>query len=384
MNFLGENMEKYQIYADHAATTRLDTDAFAEMKIFLEDEYGNPSALYSKARNPFKAIESARSTIAELIGALPHEIYFTSCGTEADNWAIKGTALNHIGERKRIITSEIEHHAVLNSCKFLEKLGFDIIYLPVNQYGKISSSDLEAAINKNTILVSLMMANNEIGTIQEIDKLARIARNNKVLFHTDAVQAIGHVSVDVNQLDIDMLSASAHKFNGPKGIGFLYKKNGVNIENLISGGSQESYRRGGTENVAGIIGMASSLKKHCASIEKDAEYLHSLVACFWNEMRATGLKYISNGGENRIPGSISISLKDANGEMIMHRLDLMGIAVSTGSACNSKESELSHVLKAIDLPKEYAHGTIRVTLGMRNTYEDIYKIVSGIKIILNQ
>ena len=377
-------MDKYQIYADNAATTILDADAFAEMKIFLQEEYGNPSALYAKSRNPHKSIESARRTVAELLGALPDEIYFTSCGTESDNWAIKGIAFNYMGEGKRIITSSIEHHAVLHSCAFLEKLGFDVVYLPVDKSGYVSSSDLEAAITENTILVSIMMANNEIGTIQAIDELTAIAHKHHVLFHTDAVQVIGHLPVNVHLLDVDMLSASAHKFNGPKGTGFLYIKNGVKIENLLSGGSQENRYRAGTENVAGIVGMAYALKKNSELIDQNAEYLRSLEKYFWDTMKKTGLEYISNGADWRIPGSISVSIKDASGEMILHRLDLMGIAVSTGSACNSHETELSHVLKAIAIPEEYALGTIRITLGIDNTIEEIDKIVAGIIKILNR
>ena len=377
-------MDKYQIYADNAATTILDADAFAEMKIFLLEEYGNPSALYAKSRNPHKSIDLARRTVAELLGALPDEIYFTSCGTESDNWAIKGIAFNYMGEGKRIITSSIEHHAVLHSCAFLEKLGFDVVYLPVDKLGYVSSSDLEAAITKNTILVSIMMANNEIGTIQAIDELAAIAHKHHVLFHTDAVQVIGHLPVNVHLLDVDMLSASAHKFNGPKGTGFLYIKNGVEIENLLSGGSQENRYRAGTENVAGIVGMAYALKKNYELIDQNAEYLRSLEKYFWDKMKKTGLEYISNGADWRIPGSISVSIKDASGEMILHRLDLMGIAVSTGSACNAHETELSHVLKAIAIPEEYALGTIRITLGIDNTIEEIDKIVAGIIKILNR
>lgn len=377
-------MDKYQIYADNAATTILDADAFAEMKIFLQEEYGNPSALYAKSRNPHKSIDLARRTVAELLGALPDEIYFTSCGTESDNWAIKGIAFNYMGEGKRIITSSIEHHAVLHSCAFLEKLGFDVVYLPVDKLGYVSSSDLEAAITKNTILVSIMMANNEIGTIQAIDELAAIAHKHHVLFHTDAVQVIGHLPVNVHLLDVDMLSASAHKFNGPKGTGFLYIKNGVEIENLLSGGSQENRYRAGTENVAGIVGMAYALKKNYELIDQNAEYLRSLEKYFWDKMKKTGLEYISNGADWRIPGSISVSIKDASGEMILHRLDLMGIAVSTGSACNAHETELSHVLKAIAIPEEYALGTIRITLGIDNTIEEIDKIVAGIIKILNR
>lgn len=384
VNCSGECMNKYQIYADNAATTKLDSDALAQMYVYLQDEYGNPSALYSKSKNPRKAVEEARRIIAEQIGSFSNEIYFTSCGTESDNWAIKGVAYHYIGEKKRIITSCIEHHAVLYSCSFLEKIGFDVVYLPVDNKGRISATELEAVITKNTILVSIMMANNEIGTIQAIKELAAIVHKHNVIFHTDAVQAVGHIPVDVHQLDVDMLSASAHKFNGPKGTGFLYIKNGVKVENLLSGGGQENRYRAGTENVAGIVGMAYALKKNSTLIDQNAEYLRSLEKYFWDKMKKSGLEYISNGADWRIPGSISVSIKDASGEMILHRLDLMGIAVSTGSACNSQETELSHVLKAIAVPEEYALGTIRITLGIDNTIEDIDKIVAGIIKILNK
>lgn len=380
---MNNKISKNKIYADHAATTKLDEDALLEMQKYQQEEYGNPSALYSLSRKPHIAITNARDTISQLIGASTEEIFFTSCGTEADNWAIKGVAFKYLGEKKRIITSCIEHHAVLNTCAFLEKIGFDIVYLPVNEKGKVSTLDLEKAINDSTILVSIMMANNEIGTIQEIEELAIVAHKHNVLFHTDAVQTIGHVYVNIHNLKVDLLSASAHKFNGPKGVGFLYVKKGIIIENLLSGGGQEKFQRAGTENVAGIVGMSIALKKNCHFIESNTAYLNKLVNYFWYKMNETELVYLSNGAEDRVPGSISISIKGANGEMLMHCLDLMGIMVSTGSACNSEKSEISHVLKAIEIPEEFAFGTLRITLGLNNTTDDIEKIVMGIRKILN-
>lgn len=274
-----------KIYADHAATTKLSDKALAVMMPYLQDSYKNPSTLYSSARVPRKAIADARETIATAIGSFPNEILFTSGGTESDNWAIKNVLFSSDTGRKKIITSCIEHHAILNSCKVMEKLGFEVIYLPVDKAGLVSTDILEKEMGKDIALVSIMFANNEIGTIQNIKELAFVAHKYGALFHTDAVQAVGHIEIDVNELDIDMLSASAHKFNGPKGVGFLYVKNGVEIHSLITGGSQESGKRAGTENVAGVIGMAEALKENVSSIEANSKYLFSLERLFLNKLK---------------------------------------------------------------------------------------------------
>lgn len=377
------NKMKKRIYVDHAATTQLFPEALEAMLPYLKNKYGNPSTLYSFAREPHKAVEESRKKIAEIIGADENCIYFTSGGTESDNWALKSIAFQYLGKRKRIITSSIEHHAILNTCKFLEKLGFEIVYLPVKHDGTVSVKELSKAINTETILISIMMANNEIGTIQNIFELAQEAHKYKIIFHTDAVQAIGHIPVNIKELGVDMLSASAHKFGGPKGIGFLYVSNRIKLNPYIDGGGQEKGMRSGTENVASIVGMKRALEISIDKIDDKMEYLSNLSKHFVNDIKNVGLSFIINGSNNRIPGSISISFKDVEGEMLLHRLDLKGICVSTGSACNSKNTELSHVLKAIDINRDYAFGTIRITLGLENTLDDIKYIVKTIKEILS-
>lgn len=370
------------VYADHAATTMLLPAALEAMLPFLKTEYGNASTLYLLARKPKKAIASARAAIAKCIGAEPEEIFFTSCGTESDNWALKGTAFRFPGQRKRIITSAIEHHAVLHSCAFLEKMGYDVVYLPVDEKGLVSPESLEKAINEDTVLISIMMANNEIGTLEPIKELSEIAHKRGVLFHTDAVQAVGHIPIAVNELGIDMLSASAHKFNGPKGMGFLYLRKGTPLLNLLDGGAQENGHRGGTENVAGIVGMAEALKFNVENMQKHTEHLQNLQQIFISELNKSGFDYIVNGAEKRIPGSLSLSFPNRQGEVILHRLDLMGVAVTTGSACNSKETEVSHVLQAIALPERLAMGTVRFTFGFENTEEEVRYIADCVVNIL--
>lgn len=370
------------IYADHAATTMLLPKAREAMLPWLSEEYANPSTLYSLARNPRKAIADARAVIAEVIDAAPDEIFFTSCGTESDNWALIGTALHFPNQKKRIVTSSIEHHAVLRTCKFLEKLGYEVIYLPVDHLGLIREVDLKDAINDNTILVSIMYANNEIGTIEPIWEYSRIAHERDVLFHTDAVQIMGHDYVKTHTVGVDMLSASAHKFNGPKGVGFLYIKKGVPIEPLLHGGKQENGMRSGTENVASIVGMAVALQEHMKSMDADRLYLEELRNQLISGLYSEKLDFIVNGADKHIPGSVSLSFKNVEGEMLLHRLDLMGIVVATGSACNSKETVLSHVIKAIEVPSEYANGTIRITLGTDNNVEQVNEIVAALRKIL--
>lgn len=375
-------MIKHFIYADHAATTMLLPSALDAMLPFLQTEYGNASTIYSLARKPKKAIAAARAAIAKCIGAEPDEIFFTSCGTESDNWALKGTAFRFPGQKKRIITSSIEHHAVLHSCAFLERMGYDVVYLPVDEKGLVSPESLENAINEDTVLVSIMMANNEIGTIEPIAALAEVAHKYGILFHTDAVQAVGHIPINVNDLFVDMLSASAHKFNGPKGMGFLYLRKGMPLLNLLDGGAQEVGRRGGTENIAGIVGMAEALKFNVENMQKHTEHLLSLQHLFIKELDRSGFDYVLNGSEERISGSFSISFPNREGEAILHRLDLMGVAVTTGSACNSKETVISHVLKAIDLPDTLAKGTVRFTFGFENTEEEVKYVANCIAKIL--
>lgn len=369
------------IYADNAATTKLDIDAFEAMKPFLLEEYGNASQPYSFARSAKNALKNARAQIAACIGALPEEIYFTSGGTESNNWVIKSSALSDL-QKRPMITSQIEHHALLNACASIERLGYPVEYLSVNSNGEVVPETLERMLNDRIRLVSVMFSNNEIGTIQPVKNLAKIAHSYGALFHTDAVQVLGHLKINVAELDVDFLSASAHKFNGPKGVGFLYIKKGIQLPPYSDGGAQEFGLRAGTENVAGIVGMAVALQKNCAGIETHSRRLYELEEKMLCRLNKYGIDYIRNGGNERVPGNLSLSFKHANGEALLHRLDLMGICVSTGSACDSVNSSISHVLRAISLDDEYANGTIRISLGRDNTEEHVIQIAESIVKIL--
>lgn len=366
------------IYADNAATTKLDPDAFAAMEPFLKEEFGNPSQPYSFAGACKKALKGAKEVVAECINAEPDEIYFTSGGSEGDNWAIKNGSSNY----NSVLTSSIEHHAILSSCGSVERKGINVIYLPVEHNGVVSPEQLAKHLAVRPSLCSIMTANNEIGTIEPIEELAHIAHKHNSIFHTDAVQAVGHIPIDVKALDIDILSASGHKFNGPKGIGFQYIRRGVTIAPLIDGGSQQSGYRAGTENIAGIVGMATALRKSCARIQSESERLRRMEKTFLDVLNDEKIDYIRNGAEKRLPGNINVSFRGASGEMLLHRLDLMGIYVSTGSACDSKETQISHVIKAIDVPKEYAKGTIRITFGSINDESDATDVAKAIIKIL--
>lgn len=375
------------IYADNAATTKLDIDAFEAMKPYLLDYYSNASQPYFFAKKPKMALKQARKTIAECIGAEPEEIFFTSGGSESDNWAIKRFALFSTDIR-RIITSNIEHHAVLHSVESEKKYGnADIFYLEADAEGMVNVSQLEkilacprtAITTCESTLVSVMLANNEIGTIQPIRELAALAREYGAKFHTDAVQAIGHIPVDVNKLGVSLLSASAHKFNGPKGVGFLFSRGA--IPNLIDGGYQEMGARAGTENVAAIVGMSIALKKNCVEMESNINKIKDLESILIDRLNTSGLDYIRNGVK-QLPGNISLSFAGVEGEMLLHRLDLKKICVSTGSACDSVNTQLSHVIRAIGVPEKYAKGTIRISLGKENTEEEVGAIADSIITVL--
>ena len=370
------------IYADNAATTKLDSEAFEAMVPWLLDEYGNASQPYAFARKPKKALAEARAIIAECINVLPEEIFFTSGGTESDNWAIKGSAFAD-AEKRATITSAFEHHAVLHSCEAIERLGYPVSYLMPTADGVITEDALGGMISNTTRLVSVMFANNEIGTIQPIKELCKAAHLHGALFHTDAVQAIGHVAVDVQKLGVDMLSASAHKFYGPKGIGFLYIRKGTNILPYIDGGTQERRNRAGTENVASIVGMATALKENCVSMSKNITYVQGLENLLLDSLETSHISFARNGGDQKLPGLISLSFAGAKGEVILHRMDLMGIYISTGSACNNTNIEISHVLQAICLEETLAKGTIRISLGKNNTREDVEHIVNSLTKILH-
>ena len=370
------------VYADNAATTKLDIDAFEAMKPYLLDEYGNASQPYSFARKSRLALKEAREIIAQCINAEPEEIYFTSGGTESDNWAIKGVAL-HSSNQGAIVTSAFEHHAILNACRFVETIGYPVAYLYPNSSGYIGVQSLKDVITDSTQLVSIMMANNEIGVVQPIADLVEVAHQNGALFHTDAVQCVGHIKVDVKELCIDLLSASAHQFNGPKGIGFLYIKKGTKISPLHNGGSQEKGLRSGTENVASIVAMAVALRNNCARLADNTAHIMRLEEHLLDGLSRNGIPYQRNGSGQILPGLINVSFEGQDGETLLHRLDLFGIQVSTGSACDSVNEQISHVLKAISLDTHLATGTIRISLGRNNTIEDTGYIVDALSKIIN-
>ena len=370
---------KHLIYADNAATTQLDDAAFEAMIPWLKEEYGNASQPYSFARKPKKALAEAREIIANAINASPSEIYFTSGGTESDNWAIKGF-MTGAANNSTLITSEIEHHAVLNTAKAIEEQGYSVVYLKPDSHGVVTASTLKGVIDDNARLVSVMLANNEIGTIEPIKDLSEIAHQHNALFHTDAVQAVGHIHIDVKELGVDMLSASAHKFNGPKGVGFLYIKQGTNINSFNHGGAQEQGFRAGTENIAGIIGMAIALQVNNLRMQEDMKHVSRLEDELLRLIE--DLDFVRNGAEQHLPGSISLSFKGEEGETLLHRMDLNGICLSTGSACDSVNTQVSHVIRAIGVPEEFANGTIRISLGKNNTYEDVKNIALALRSVL--
>lgn len=375
------------IYADNAATTKLDIDAFETMRSYLLEDYANASQPYFFSQKAKHALKKSRKIIAECIGAEPEEIYFTSGGTESDNWAIK--CFGNSGDIRKVVTSSIEHHAIINACK---ATGYTVEYLPVDSMGIVSEEVLANSMKEKnrfipsclSTLVSIMLVNNEIGTIEPIKELAAIAHEYGAYFHTDAVQGVGHVPINVKELGVDMLSASAHKFNGPKGIGFLYIRNGTRISSYENGGAQENGMRAGTENVAAIVAMAVALKKNCENMDKIRNNLYELENRFIRSIQDTEIPFIRNGAKNHVPGNISLSIKDTSGEMLLHRLDLMGICISTGSACDSSNTQISHVIKAIGVPEEYAKGTIRISLGNDNTESDVDEIARALIKILRK
>lgn len=367
------------IYADHAATTRLSEKAFQAMLPWLQEEYGNPSQPYSFSRKPKKAIAEARAVIAASINAHPEEVFFTSGGTESDNWAIKGAAVH--GHEDVLLTSAFEHHAVLNACKEIEKLLWTVRYVHPSSEGIISPEDLKYHLTEKLHMASFMMANNELGTIQPIRELTTIVHQQGALFHTDAVQAVGHIPVDVEDLGIDLLSASAHKFNGPKGIGFLYIRKGTKIIPHENGGGQEFGQRAGTENVAGIVGMAVALQENVEALDRNQKHLKKLEERLLQGIQ--DLPYIHNCAcQPHLPGLLSLSFPSYDGEAILHRMDLMGICISTGSACDSKRTVISHVLQAIKMDEKIARGTIRISLGAENTLEEADAIAAGLRRII--
>ena len=365
-------LEKHLIYVDNAATTPISKEVLDAMMPWLTEGYGNASSIYSIGREAGWALNGARKKIASVFGASPTEIYFTSCGSESDNWAIKGAA-EAMAKRgkKHIITSAFEHHAVLHTCKALEKQGFEVTYLPVHENGIVRLEDLEAAIRPDTGLVTIMYANNEIGTIQPIKEIGALCRERKIWFHTDAVQAVGHVPINVEEQNIDMLSLSGHKIHAQKGVGLLYVKKGINLPNLIEGGAQERGKRAGTENIAGIVGLAKALEIASTDIEGRAAKTRVLRDKLIDNILKIERTRLNGDREHRLAGNVNISIEGIEGESLLLSLDMYGICASSGSACTSGSLDPSHVLLAIGLKHEVAHGSLRISLSDENTEEEV-------------
>ncbi|MBS4540050.1 cysteine desulfurase NifS [Clostridium sp. D2Q-11] len=373
------------VYMDNAATTPVKKEIVESMIPYFTENYGNPSSIYRRGRDSKKAIDESRDLVAKILGASSREIYFTSGGSESDNWAIKGVALGNKNKGNHIITTKIEHHAVLHTCQYLERNGFEVTYLDVDEYGMISLDDLKKAINKNTILISIIYANNEVGTIQPIKEIGKIAKDNDIYFHTDAVQAVGNIEIDVDELGVDLLSLSAHKFYGPKGVGALYIRKGVKLNPYIHGGAQERNRRAGTENIAAIVGLAKALELAYNNLESHNENLiylrNKLIKGIMNE-----ISYVKLNGhpEKRLPGNVNVSIEFIEGEALLLSLDMVGIAASSGSACTSGSLDPSHVLLAMGLPHEIAHGSLRLSLGDFNTEEEVDYVIENLAKIVQR
>lgn len=372
------------IYLDNSATTPIKSEVLQEMMPYLTTEYGNASSLYSVGRSAKRAIEKARNRVSELLNCNHNEIYFTGGGSESDNIALKGFAYANKEKGNHIITSKIEHPAILETCKTLERQGFEVSYINVNEDGIIDVEELRKSIKTNTILISVMTANNEVGTVQPIEEIAKIAHDNNIVFHTDAVQAIGNVQLDVEKMKIDMLSLSSHKINGPKGVGALYIKNGIEVEKFINGGHQEKDRRAGTENVAGIVGIGKAaeiarknMETHIRNLSKIRDYYIKKVQKEIPNIRINGSM------ENRLPGNANISFKGINASELIFKLDERGICVSSGSACSSGNTNPSHVLTAMNVPEVYLNSAIRTTFGDNNTFEQVDYVVKILKQIIN-
>ena len=373
------------IYADNAATTRMSEEVLEAMLPYFKEKYGNASSVYKFGRDNHQAIEGARKTMAALLGASPMEIFFTSCGTESDNWALKGTLrrLSAAEGKRHLITTAIEHHAILHTCEWLEKQGAKITYLDVDENGIIRLEDLEKALTPETILISVMAANNEIGSIQPIKEIGAIAKEHGILFHTDAVQAFGQLPINVDECHIDMLSSSAHKINGPKGIGFLYIRKGVKIRSLIHGGAQERKRRAGTENIPGIVGYGVAAERAARTMEERTAKEREVRDYLINKIE-TEIPYCRLNGHRtlRLPNNVNFSFQFIEGESLLIMLDMEGICASSGSACTSGSLDPSHVLLAIGLPHEIAHGSLRLTISEDTTKEDVDFVVEKIKEIV--
>ena len=364
-------MEKKIIYLDHAATTATRPEVVDAMLPYFTENFWNPSSVYTPALNNRKVIDESRDTIAKSLGTTPENIYFTAGGSESDNWALKCTAEAYASKGKHIITSKIEHHAILHTCEYLEKKGFEITYIDVDENGILKLDDLKAAIRPDTILISVMFANNEIGTIQPIKEIGAIAKEHGIIFHTDAVQAAGYVKIDVQKENIDLLSMTAHKLHGPKGCGLLYIRKGVRIENLICGGAQERNKRAGTENVAGIVGLDAALQLAVDGMDERNAKLEKMRDRLIDGLLKIERSRINGDRVHRLPGNVNMCFEGIEGESLLLRLDLKGVSASSGSACTSGSLDPSHVLLAIGLPHEIAHGSMRLSFSDDNTEEDI-------------
>ena len=373
------------VYFDNAATTKLDSDVLNDMMPYLTDNYGNASSIYKLGKTSRKVVEEAREKVANILNCKPNEIYFTAGGSESDNTAIKGIARANKSKGNHIITSKIEHPAVLDSCHDLEKEGFEVSYISVDENGTIDLEELKKEIKPTTILISVMTANNEIGTIQPIKEIGEIAHEHNIYFHTDAVQAIGNIKIDVNEMNIDSLSLSGHKFYGPKGIGALYVKNGVSFNKYISGGHQERNKRAGTENVAGIVGLAGAMERAYKELDEHNKKISEL-RDYYESSILEKIPYVKVNGnvKNRLPGNSNISFRYIEGEGLLLNLDLKGICASSGSACTSGSLDPSHVLLAIGLPHEIAHGSLRISIGKYNTKEEIDYLIDSLVEIVNK
>lgn len=375
------------IYLDNAATTPVKDEVLKSMLPYFKEVYSNPSAVYSFAGKAGIAVENARRSVAELIGARADEIYFTSGGSESDNWAIKSVAetMSSSGRGKHIITSSIEHHAVLNTCRYLETKGYEVTYIGVDKDGIVSVEEIASAIRSDTVLISVMTANNEVGTIEPIEEIGELAHSRGIVFHTDAVQSYGHIPLNVNEMNIDMLSASAHKFGGPKGVGFLYVKRDVKIHSFIHGGAQERGRRAGTYNVPGIVGMGKASELCAVSmsddIKKEIKLREHLIGRVLSEIEGV---YVNGARQKRLPGNINFYIENVEGQSLLILLDQKGICVSSGSACTSGSLDPSHVLKAMGQNDERARGSVRITLLSDTTLEQIDYVADELKRIVNQ
>lgn len=378
-------MEKRFVYADNAATTQVSEEVLSSMLPYFRTEYGNASSIYALGRNSKKAVELAREKVAKAIGADPVEIYFTSCGSESDNWAIRGICERLAAKgKKHIITSVFEHHAILHTCKDMEKKGWDVTYVPIDEKGLVNPEDIKNAIREDTALVTIMYANNEIGTIQPIEEIAAVCKEKKVIFHTDAVQAVGHVEIDVHKMGIDLLSLSGHKIHAQKGVGALYVKKGIALPNLLHGGAQERNKRAGTENVPAIVGLGTAIEIACANISEKAEAVTAKRNRLIDGILQLSHTRLNGDREKRLPGNCNISIEGIEGESLLLMLDMNGICASSGSACTSGSLDPSHVLLALGLKHEVAHGSLRLSIDENTSDEDIDYILEVVPTVVNR